>query len=281
MISLLSYIIADKDREKIDAYHYFHLIFYKLDYLPHFCTFATDNSQTQLKSIMKRIVIAVMALLTLACCGTTRYSTNVKIANIREFAFIQPCSYMDLFDTDGGYYSQYYSDKAAQTVVDVINSERFPFSEMLPADYTEANSDALAWAKILVDIKRSQLDRMKVPKSLITLLQGSQDRYGVFIYTRGYLTTNEAYEQEKREKATSKVIDNVAEKLTGIQGLTNPSRNYTPNDPYGNEILCVVIDKEEGRLVYYAKKTPTFSSHPTDNGDVSDMLHDLLKDFIR
>lgn len=281
MISLLSYIIADKDREKIDAYHYFHLIFYKLDYLPHFCTFATDNSQTQLKSIMKRIVIAVMALLTLASCGTTRYSTNVKIANIREFAFIQPCSYMDLFDTDGGYYSQYYSDKAAQTVVDVINSERFPFSEMLPADYTEANSDALAWAKILVDIKRSQLDRMKVPKSLITLLQGCQDRYGVFIYTRGYLTTNEAYEQEKREKATSKVIDNVAEKLTGIQGLTNPSRNYTPNDPYGNEILCVVIDKEEGRLVYYAKKTPTFSSHPTDNGDVSDMLHDLLKDFIR
>lgn len=281
MIFPLWIIIADKDREKIDAYHYFHLIFYKLDYLPHFCTFATDNSQTQLKSIMKRIVIAVMALLTLASCGTTRYSTNVKIANIREFAFIQPCSYMDLFDTDGGYYSQYYSDKAAQTVVDVINSERFPFSEMLPADYTEANSDALAWAKILVDIKRSQLDRMKVPKSLITLLQGSQDRYGVFIYTRGYLTTNEAYEQEKREKATSKVIDNVAEKLTGIQGLTNPSRNYTPNDPYGNEILCVVIDKEEGRLVYYAKKTPTFSSHPTDNGDVSDMLHDLLKDFIR
>lgn len=281
MIFPLWIIIADKDREKIDAYHYFHLIFYKLDYLPHFCTFATDNSQTQLKSIMKRIVIAVMALLTLASCGTTRYSTNVKIANIREFAFIQPCSYMDLFDTDGGYFSQYYSDKAAQTVVDVINSERFPFSEMLPADYTEANSDALAWAKILVDIKRSQLDRMKVPKSLITLLQGSQDRYGVFIYTRGYLTTNEAYEQEKREKATSKVIDNVAEKLTGIQGLTNPSRNYTPNDPYGNEILCVVIDKEEGRLVYYAKKTPTFSSHPTDNGDVSDMLHDLLKDFIR
>ncbi len=281
MIFPLWIIIADKDREKIDAYHYFHLIFYKLDYLPHFCTFATDNSQTQLKSIMKRIVIAVMALLTLASCGTTRYSTNVKIANIREFAFIQPCSYMDLFDTDGGYYSQYYSDKAAQTVVDVINSERFPFSEMLPADYTETNSDALAWAKILVDIKRSQLDRMKVPKSLITLLQGSQDRYGVFIYTRGYLTTNEAYEQEKREKATSKVIDNVAEKLTGIQGLTNPSRNYTPNDPYGNEILCVVIDKEEGRLVYYAKKTPTFSSHPTDNGDVSDMLHDLLKDFIR
>ena len=188
---------------------------------------------------------------------------------------------MDLYDTDGGSYSQYYSYKAAQTVANVINSERFPFSEMLPADYQEANSDALAWAKILVNIKRSQLDRMKVPKSLISLLQGSQDRYGIFIYTHGYLTTTEAYEKERREKATSKVIDEVAEQLTGIQGLTNPSRNYTPSDPYGNEMVCVVIDKEEERLVYYAKNTPTFASHPTDNEDVSNMLHDLLKDFIR
>ena len=220
-------------------------------------------------------------MLALASCGTTRYTTNVKIAHIQEFAFIQPCSNMDLFDTDGGYYSQHYTDKAAQTVANVINSERFPFSEMISADYQEANKDALAWAKILVDMKRSQLNRMKVPKSLISLLQGSKDRYGIFIYTRGYLTTKDAYEKEKREKAASKVIDEVAETLTGIQGLTNPSRNYTPNDPYGNEILCVVIDKEEERLVYYAKKTPTFASHPTDNEDVSDMLHSLLKDFIR
>lgn len=230
---------------------------------------------------MKKHIVFVLALIVFTSCGTTRYNTGVKIADIREFAFLQPCSYMDLFETEGGYYSQYYSEKAAQTVENVINSERFPFSEMIPANYLEENNDALQWAKILVDIKRSQLNRMKVPKSLISLLQGSPDRYGLFIYTHGYLTTTEAYEKEKLEKATSKAIDDVAEKLTGIQGLTNPTRNYTPSDPYGNEMICVVIDKEEERLVYYAKKTPTFASHPTDNEDVSDMLHDLLKDFIK
>ena len=230
---------------------------------------------------MNKHVVFLLALIAFASCGTTRYSTGVKIADIREFAFIQPCSRMDLFDTNGGYYSQHYTDKAAQTVENVINSERFPFSEMIPADYLGENNDALSWANILVDIKRSQLDRMKVPKSLIKLLKDSQDRYGIFIYTHGYLTTKAAYEQEKLEKATSKAIDDVAEKLTGIQGLTNPSRNYTPSDPYGNEMICVVIDKEEERLVYYAKKTPTFASHPTDNEDVSNMLHDLLKDFIK
>ena len=230
---------------------------------------------------MNKYIVFLLALIAFTSCGTTRYSTGVKIANIREFAFIQPCSYMDLFETKGGYYSQHYTDKAAQTVENVINSERFPFSEMIPADYQGENNDALQWAKILVDIRRSQLDRIKVPKSLIKLLENSQDRYGVFIYTHGYLTTNEAYEKEKREKNISKVVDNVAEQLTGIQGLTNPSRDYTPSSPYGNEMICVVIDKEEERVVYYAKKTPTFASHPTDNEDVSNMLHDLLKDFIK
>lgn len=244
-----------------------------------FTTFAASLIQIFRK--MNKHIIFVLALLAFTSCGTTRYNTGVKTANIREFAFIQPCSYMDLFDTEGGYYSQFYTDKAAKTVENVINSERFPFSEMIPADYQGENNDALPWAKILVDIKRSQLNRMKVPKSLISLLQSSPDRYGVFIYTHGYLTTKEAYEKEKFEKATSKAIDDVAEKLTGIQGLTNPTRNYTPSDPYGNEMICVVIDKEEERLVYYAKKTPTFASHPTDNEDVSNMLHDLLKDFIK
>lgn len=90
-----------------------------------------------------------------------------------------------------------------------------------------------------------------------------------------------AYQKERLEKAASKVIDTAAEKLTGISGLTNPSRSYTPSDPYGNEMACVVIDAQEQRVVYYSKQTPTFASHPRDNADVSTLLHKLLKDFIR
>ncbi len=45
--------------------------------------------------------------------------------------------------------------------------------------------------------------------------------------------------------------------------------------------VCVVIDKEEKRVIYYAQEIPTFASHPKDNADVSKLLHKLLKDFIR
>ena len=233
---------------------------------------------------MKRVIIAMTALLVLASCGTTRHSSGIKMKEIKEFAFIQPCAHIDMFWTDGGYYNQPNTDLAAQMVTNVINSERFPFSEMIPADYYAkdgANNDALQWAAGLPNIKASDIDRMRVPKSLIKLLGNNKERYGVFIYTYGYVTSVEAYEKEKREKEFSKAVDDLAESLTGVKGLTNPSRDYTPNTPYGNEMVCVVIDKEENRLVYYAKKTPSFPSHPTDDEDVRNMLHDLLKDFIR
>lgn len=236
------------------------------------------------QTMYKRIIFALMALLVLASCGTTRYSSGVKIKEIKNFAFIQPCAYIDMYWTDGGYYNQPNTDLAAQMVTNVINSERFPFTEMIPADYYSdngANNDAFQWAMGLPDIKASDIDRMRVPKSLIQLLENNKERYGLFIYTYGYVTTVEAYEKEKREKAISKAVDDLAESLTGVKGLTNPSRSYTPSSPYGNEMVCVVIDKDENRLVYYTKKTPSFPSHPTDNEDVRDILHALLKDFIR
>ena len=65
------------------------------------------------------------------------------------------------------------------------------------------------------------------------------------IYTYGYVTSVEAYEKEKRDKAISHAVDAVAEELTGIKGLTNPTQNYNVDIPYYNEMLCVVVDKEE------------------------------------
>lgn len=112
-------------------------------------------------------------------------------------------------------------------------------------------------------------------------LDGVDNRYGLFIYSLGYTTTVNAYNRERITKAASKVVDRVAEELTGITGLTNPSGIYTPNDPYGNEMICVVIDKQEQRIVYYNKQNPTFASFPTDDDDVNKLLHKLLKDFIR
>ena len=137
---------------------------------------------------VKRIHLPLLlaALLTLVSCGSTRYAgSGVKISEIREFAFLKPCAYMVLYDTDGGYYNQTNTDIATNIITSVIKN------------------------------------------------------------------------------------------------LTNPSGTYIPDDPYGNEMVCVVIDKQEQKVIYYAKQTPTFASYPKDNVDVSNLLHKLLKDFIR
>ena len=233
---------------------------------------------------MKKLALVLATLFAVGTFMPASAGPGFKVKSVDEFLFFQPCACIDMYYTNGGFYSQPQTDKAAGIVADIINVERFPFSEMVPADYygDGANADALKWARVLAETKPKDAARLRVPKSLIAQLNESEDRYGVFIYTYGYVTSVDAYEKEKRDKAISKAVDTVAEELTGVKGLTNPSMSYTPDIPYNNEMLCVVIDKQERSVVYYKKQpSPMFNSHPTDYEDVSKMLHKLLKDFIQ
>lgn len=230
---------------------------------------------------MKKLAVTLAALLsigTLAIAGPA-----FKVKNVQEFALLQPVGCIDKFYTDGGYYSQPETDKAVQVVTDILTVENFPFSDVMPADYygDGANADILKWARILAETKPKDVGRLRIPKSLIAKLNESEDRYGVLIYTYGYVTTVEAYEKDQVNKAVSRAVDIVAEELTGIKNLTGPIMTYKSDIPYYNEMLCVVVDKEDRSVVYYKKQeAPMFSSHPTDYEDVSKMLHKLLKDFI-
>ncbi len=228
---------------------------------------------------MKRYLLLLIPLL--VSCGSARYaSRGFKTADVQEYAFLKPCAHLVRYDTDGGYYHQGNTDIHTGIIVNLINAERFPFSEMIEADYQGEDKETLTWARNLEDIKQSQVERLRVPKALLKRLEGVPNRYGILIFSRGYNMTQDAYDKERREKAASKLIDRTAEKLTGISGLTNPTQNYTPSDPYGNLMICVVVDKQQQRVVYYAQQTPTFASDPKDNADVSGLLHALLKDFI-
>ncbi len=233
---------------------------------------------------MKKIQVPLFlfALLALVSCGSARYTTSgTKVSDIQEFTLLKPCAYMVFYDTDGGYYNQANTDIATDVITQVINMERFPFTEVQPADYQGEDAETLKWAQNLVDIKSSQVSRLRVPKSVLKRLANVDNRYGILIYSRGYTMSQEAYDKERLEKAASKVIDKAAEKLIGVSGITNPSQIYTPSDPYGNYMLCVVIDKQEERVIHYVQEVPVFASHPKDNEDVSKLLHKLLKDFIR
>jgi hypothetical protein len=235
-----------------------------------------------LKSILKASAFILTAM-TLAACGASRHTaSDVNLSSIREYAFIEPYSFIVCYGDDGkGLYDEGDSKKATSIISNIINSERFPFSDMIPADYAGDNVDMQRWFRTFEDLDPSRADRLRVPKSLRKKIDASGLRYGIVIYSYGYTQTKVGYQREKVEKAAGKVIDKAVEKLTGITGLTNPSQNYSVGDPYGNILFCAVIDGETDRVVHFVKEVPTFASHPTERGDVSELLHKMLKEFIR
>lgn len=230
-----------------------------------------------------KIVVALLALLAFTACGPSRKTaSDVNLSAIPEYAFIQPYSFIVCYGDDGkGAYNEDDSKKATGLITNIINSERFPFSDMIPADYSGDNVDIQNWFRSLEDVEPNNYARLRVPKSLRKLIDGSGLRYGIVIYSYGYTQTKVGYQREKVEKAAGKVIDKAIESLTGIRGLTNPSQNYSVSDPYGNIMYCAVIDGETDRVVHFVKEVPTFGSHPTESSYVSELLHKLLKEFIR
>lgn len=230
-----------------------------------------------------KTLLALLTLLALTACGASRHTaSDVNLAAIPEYAFIQPYSFIVCYGDDGkGAYDEDDSQKATTLISNIINSERFPFSDMIRADYAGANVDIQNWFRTLEDIDPEKAGRLRVPKSLRKIIDDSGLRYGIVVYSYGYTQTKVGYQREKVEKAAGKVIDKAVESLTGIRGLTNPSQNYSVGDPYGNVMYCAVIDGETDRVVHFVKEVPTFASHPTESGDVSELLHKLLKEFVR
>ena len=226
---------------------------------------------------------ALLTLLALTACGASRHTaSDVNLAAIPEYAFIQPYSFIVCYGDDGkGAYDEDDSQKATTLISNIINSERFPFSDMIRADYAGANVDIQNWFRTLEDVDPEKASRLRVPKSLRKLIDDSGLRYGIVVYSYGYTQTKVGYQREKLEKAAGKVIDKAVESLTGIRGITNPSQNYYVSDPYGNVMYCAVIDGQTDRVVHFVKEVPTFASHPTESGDVSELLHKLLKEFVR
>ena len=234
-----------------------------------------------MKSI-HHLILGFSVLLLVAACGPSRYtSSSFNLASVPEYAFIQPYSYIVLYGDDGkGFYNENSSATATRVITNIIESERFPFSDMVPANYSDENEDIKNWMRSFPDVDPSKADRLRVPKSLRELVNKSGLRYGVVIYSYGYVQTKKGYQTEKIEKAASKVIDEALEKLTGIGGITNPSKNYDVSSPYGNVLFCAVIDGEADRVVHFVKEVPTLASHPEESADVSELLHKLLKEFI-
>ena len=230
-----------------------------------------------------KLFVCATVLLAMSACGPSRHtSSDVNLSAIREYAFIQPYSYIVCYGDDGkGYLDKDDCRKATELITSIINSERFPFSDDIEVDYDDDDAPIRKWIENFPDVDPTKIDRLRVPKSLCKLIESKGLRYGIVIYSYGYTQTVKGYQREKVTKAAQQAIDSVVKSITGISGLTNPSQSYYVNSPYGNVLYCAVVDAEADRVVHFVEEVPTLASHPTTRADVSELLHKLLKEFIR
>ncbi|MCR5826815.1 MAG: hypothetical protein K6G53_00170 [Bacteroidales bacterium] len=90
---------------------------------------------------------------------------------------------MIVYGDDGkGYYNEDNSRKATQLITSIVESERYPFSDVISADYDDDNSDIRKCVTNFDENTPSRADRLRVPKSLKTLVKNS----GLTNHSRNY-----------------------------------------------------------------------------------------------
>lgn len=230
---------------------------------------------------LNKFLPLVAGVLLASACGPSRYTAaDVNLAAIEKFAIFEPYAYIIGYDANNkAFYDGVDSKTEASMITGIIESERYPFSDIIPVDYFDSKTDDLRWVSNMSQVDPSKIDRLRPPKSIRNKLQESGYRYGVIISTRGYIRSREVLQREALVRAASRVIDKVLEEATGKKSRT--VYYYPQSSPYGNEMYLAVIDGETDRVVHFVKENFASFSHPTNRADVNNMLHRLLKDFDR
>lgn len=225
------------------------------------------------------IFTVLAAILAVTSCGPSRYTANVNLSAIDEFAFIEPHARVTYYETKKGYYNDQLSADAARVLNTVISLERYPFSDVIEMDYKGEDSNIRKWMESFPDVDPARAGRLRVPKDLCRVIEDSGHRYGVLVYSYGYIQSEEARRMERLEKAVDKVLEAAVEKMTGEKSTSSSSSSTS--SPYGNVMYCAVVDAQEAEVVHFVQEVPFFASHPTDRADVSSLSQSLLKDLFK
>ena len=227
----------------------------------------------------------------MAACGPITYTSpqNLSLKSVDEYAFIEPVADILYYDQrNRPVYDYDLSDDAADLVESIIMSQRYPFSDPIYMDYDGAGRSARKWIQNLGDVSTSRLDRVRVPNDILRAIEASGHRYGVVIYTSGYIRSREAIRYEERQEAIGDAISAVIGALASKKGKdkddkkTSSSSTYHSSvnkTPYDSNLYCVVIDSESDEIVHYIHPIPFLEKDPLNGSDVETMLARLLKDF--
>ena len=248
---------------------------------------------TKIKPMRIRLVLSALSVaVAVSSCGPVKYSSseNLNLKSVDEYAFIEPVSDILYYDRKNKpVYDYELSDEAADLIASIVSSQRYPFSEVIRMDYDRSDREIRKWIQNIGSVSTSRLDRVRVPKDLLDAIDRSGHRYGVVIFSSGYIRSREAIRYEETQEAVGNAIGAVLDAILSKKDKDNddgkkkstyePYSNPENKTPYDCNMYCVVIDSESDEIVHYIHPLPFLEKDPLNGRDMESMLNRLLRDF--
>ena len=237
------------------------------------------------------VLAALSIAVAVSSCGPVKYSSseNLNLKSVSEYAFIEPVSDVLYYDRKNKpVYDIELSDEAAALITTIVSSQRYPFSKVIHMDYDGADREIRRWIQNIGSVSTSRLNRVRVPDELLDVIDRSGHRYGVVIFSSGYIRSREAIRYEETQEAIGNVlgaaIDAIVSKKDkdkddGKKSTYEPYSNPENKTPYDCNMYCVVIDSESDGIIHYIHPLPFLEKDPLNGRDMETMLNRLLRDF--
>ena len=239
-----------------------------------------------------RFVLAALSVaVAVSSCGPVTYSSseNLNLKSVREYAFIEPVADVLYYGSKNKpVYDYELSDAAADLITTIVSSQRYPFSEVIYMDYDRSNREIRKWIQNIGSVSTSRLDRVRVPRDLLDAIDRSGHRYGVVIFSSGYIRSREAIRYEETQEAIGNAIGAALDAIFSKKDKDDDKKKKSSYDTYSNpenktpydcNMYCVVIDNESDEIVHYIHPVPFLEKDPLNGSDMETMLNRLLRDF--
>ena len=236
------------------------------------------------------ILAALSVAVAVSSCGPVKYSSseNLNLKSVQEYAFIEPVADVLYYDRKNKpVYDYELSDEAADLITTIVSSQRYPFSKVIHMDYDRSDREIRKWIQNIGSVSTSRLDRVRVPDDLLDAIDRSGHRYGVVIFSSGYIRSREAIRYEERQEAIGNALgaalDAIFSKKDKDDGKKKstyePYSNPENKTPYDCNMYCVVIDSDSDEIAHYIHPLPFLEKDPLNGRDMETMINRLLKDF--